>query len=248
MTDYITVDDKPVPTAVSDEFDSIGNWERLNPTNVETYQTLIGTVYEGIVDGTEQYVTDSGWSSNINRYDYVTLYQDGALPSTEIFESPFAYRDDVDVIHHDHYGEHVTRVIAVTQNGRISFGSRSGICWFEPVRSRKGIEPTRDVLHLVGSMLDAENDIERPDGYEKAVGGWHSSMERSEQSELFNALSKGDVPSHMAESAYPYVVRYGDTRNCCTVNASIYGNTEFREMVQKAFDGTRARPICAGFK
>jgi len=244
---YETQSGDSVPTDVSEQFDSPEEWERCDPTNVWVHDSLIGPLYEGIVDGERRYVSDGGYPYRADHYDYVKQRTTGTLPAH--CETPLSYREDVSVVHHDHYVEHVTKAIVVTRAGRCVLGSRSGIVWCESYRGEVSpSELSTEALQLGTALLDADTGIEKPDRYEQALGGWHSSLEQSEQSDMMNALTDGDLPDHMEQQdMYPYVVRYGNTRNVCSVNASVYGNAQFCEQICEEFAGTRSRPGYARF-
>lgn len=246
MSQYLTVNDKDVPTKVADTFDAAENWGNYDPQNVVVEQSIIGELYRGCVNGKRHLVDTYGDSFSEDHYDNIEQLQNAALPRTNTHR-PFTYKNDLTVVHHDHYAEHVTRVIVVTENGRQTFGSRSGIVWAEPHRSDRSAKVTDTVLELAMSLVDAENDINTPEQFDTALSGWHSSMEKSEQSEKINALSNGNTPDHFDSSMYPYAVVFGDTRNVCAVNASVYGTDSFQTAIKKEFEGSRAAPGGAGF-
>jgi len=182
----------------------------------------------------------------------VRLNQD-RLPS--IGMRAFTYLDGIDLIHEDHTVEHVTKVIAVTgPNERCVLNSRSGVCWW-------GYDQT-DVsdseLEMMLSLADTDAPLahnpghddpafERLDDYVQALSGWHSSMESSKQSEMMNRLSDGSIETHDNHDPYPYFIKYGDTRNVCSVNATVYAKPELRERLREKFDNTRSTPAYSGF-
>jgi len=244
---YETQSGDSVPSNVREQFDSSDEWERCDPMNIWVHDSLIGPLYEGIVDGERRYVSDRGYPYRPDHFDHVEQRATGTFPVH--CETAISYREDVSVVHHEHYVEHVTKAIVVTRAGRCVLCSRSGIVWCESYRGDVFPSDLDTVaLRLGTALLDADTGIKKPDGYEKALGGWHSSLEQSEQSDMINALENGDLPDHMEqEDVYPYVVRYGDTRNVCVTNASVYGNAQFCEQIREEFADTQARPGYAGF-
>lgn len=245
MTDYTTTSGDSVPSDVADVFDPVDEWDShgIDPDNVPQHTAVFGELYKGLVDGHLKYVSEWGNDMHVDHFDDVPQYPSAALPHG--IEDRFTY-DEYDVVHHDHYAEHVTRVIVVTETGRFSFGSRSGIVWGEYVRSDRDARLDDETLSLAMSLVDANNDIELPESIDTASTGWHSSLERSEQSEKINALSKGDVPPHWGDDVYPYAVVFEDTRNVCSQPISIYGNDTFRRQLKEEFDGAQSAPAFAG--
>jgi len=249
---YMTVDGQPVPDSVIDTFDDPDAWPDSSlstPDSVRTLGSVVGTLYEGFVDGQRSYVSERGHPTRADRYDYCEHVSDGEL--TPSVCNTYSYDDTVDVVHHDHYAEHVTQAIVVTgHRERIILCSRSGVVWW---RYHGDVTSARDASdtarQLATALSDADTGVSLPDDYGSVIGGWHSSMERSEQSEAMNALAKGDIPKAELDDVdpFPYVVRYGDTRNVCSVNASIYAHEDTEHWFRDLFDGKRARPGHGGF-
>jgi hypothetical protein len=240
-----------VPERVRETFDHPDQWDRLDPEHVGVYESLIGPLYAGIVDGKRQYVTERGHASQADRYDHVQQLPDAALPPSS--SGPFAYRQDVDVVHHDHYHEHVTKAIVVTgRHERITLCSRSGILWWQTHRNADTDprEASDTAVELAVALSDADADLSRPDDYTDALSGWHSSMEPSQQSDLINDLAAGRVPPEELDTTdpFPYAVKYGDTNNVCSQPVSIYASHDSEPWFRDAFDGTRARPAFAGVR
>ena len=248
MSEYTTHDGNTVPTDVAEQFDPAAEWDDhyVDADSIPQLTAVFGELYEGVVDGRVQFVSEWGNPTPCDHFDFTTKLKNGELPFKHE-EAKLTY-GDYNVVHHDHYAEHVTRVIVVTESGRKVYGSRSGIVWPEYHMSDRSANVTDEVLELAMSLVDADNEIETPEQFGRSLGGWHSSLEKSEQSEKMNALAKGDVPPHMDDSdIYPYAVVYGDTNNVCTVNASVYGNETFTELIKQEFDGSRAAPGHGGF-
>jgi hypothetical protein len=257
MMEYQTHDGTELPTDVAETFDA-APWNEtpdyVDPTNVVTQTSVLGELWVGQVNGREQYVSEYGHATPHDRFDYTVLTHDGQIAQPYVGEPMYYGDDDVTVVHHDHYMEHVTKVIVVTgPNERVVLGSRSGAVWTEP--QYDGLRPVdmsadSDVLELATALVDAPTGVDVPEQFVKAVGGWHSSLERSEQSELVNALSQADVPAEWQndDSMFPFAVRFGDTNNVCSVNASIYGTEQFDKTVSEMFDGKRAKPGHGGFR
>jgi len=199
-------------------------------------------------------VSDRGYVHRDEYYDHVRRLSDDSLPSGSdmLGRKPFTYNDDINLVHHDHYAEHVTKVIVVlSEDQQVVLGSRSGALWWNHLPDRGDVSdaPT-DVLRAAVALSDGSTPFDTPDGFSKVVGGWHSSKERSEQSEIMNELTSGNVPPEWTDGdddPFPYIVRYGDTNNVCAVNGSVYAYHEDHELFEQLFNGTRARPGHAGF-
>ena len=256
MMEYQTHDGTDVPTDVAEAFDATP-WNEthdyVEPTNVATQTAVYGELWIGQVDGREQYVSEYGRATPHDRFDYLSQARNGQIAEPFVGETMYYGDDDVTVVHHDHYMEHVTKVIVVTgPNERVVLGSRSGVVWTEP--QYDGLQPVdlsadSPALELATALLDAPTGVDVPEQFTKAVGGWHSSVERSEQSELVNALSQADVPAEWQndDSMFPFAVRFGDTNNVCSVNASAYGTEQFDKtisrIVRRQASETRTRRI-----
>ena len=255
MTDYETVTGETVPDDVTDVLDDPDEWpdhNRLSPDSVGVEQAMFGTLYEGFVGGNRRYVSSYGNTENPNHFDRVRRLPNGTLPTNHTHRQPQSYRDDVSVVNHDYYVEHVTTVIVVTgPNERVALDSCGGVVWWQPATyTGATVHPSEvsdHVVELAVSLADANTGIDVPDEYQRAVGGWHSSMALSEQSEQMNELASGNAPPEWGDDMFPYVVRYGDSRNVCAVNASIYANDELRDAMAEQFAGKRARPDHGGF-
>jgi len=254
MMEYQTHDGIDVPTDVAETFDSppwTETYDRVDPQNVRTHTAVYGELWVGQVDGREQYVDEYGHATPHDRFEYTKPAHDGEMAQPFVSEPLYYGDNDVTVVHHDHYVEHVTKVIVVTgPNERFMLGSRSGVVWCGPQYDSPRRSADSDALELATALVDAPTGVDVPDCFEKAVGGWHSSLERSEQSELVNALSQADVPAawNNDDSMFPYAVRFGDTNNVCAVNASVYGTEQFNKRVSEMFNGTRAKPGHGGFR
>lgn len=244
---YETRDGEPVPEAVAETFDDPEAWTEYDPTDVRTYQEGHWVVYQGEVDGDRQLVTEEGRATYEADYTFTERRSADGLPCEY---ATVTYNDDMQAVHADHFVEHVTRVIVVTApETRTVFGSRSGVVWPESHMDMGSPDFSRDVLNIAGALSDASNTVEPPEEIQEATSGWHISHEQSEQSDMMNALAKGDVDYAWMDEGdiFPYVVRYGDSRNVCSANASIYGNAHFRACVRDAFEGSRAEPAFGGF-
>lgn len=244
---YQTVDGKDVPTDVTDRFDAVDKWDAnrvTDPENIPTLSAIFGKLYEGQVDGKIQFVSEWGNVFSREHFDFVETAESAGLPRD--IEDRFTYDESIDVVHHDHYAEHVTTVVVVTENGRFAFGSRSGVVWGQWHKSDSDARIDTETKSIAMAVVDAENDIQLPDDINAVSTGWHSSMEKSEQSEIINALSKGDTPPEWDNSVYPYVVVFEDTRNVCSQPISIYGNNSFDEKVSDLLDNKRAVPAGSG--
>lgn len=188
-------------------------------------------------------------------YRPVTRLSHDRLPTVGI--GPFTYLDGIDVIHDDHTVEHVTKVIAVTgPNERCVLNSRSGVCWWGYDQTDVSDSELEMMLSLADSGAPLAHDpghddptFDCLDDYVTALSGWYSSMERSQQSDMMNALSSGELPPHAHDDVdpYPYFVKYGDTRNVCSHSATVYAKPELREMLRAEFDDARSAPAYSGF-
>jgi len=216
-------------------------------SDTTTYRTMIGEVE----------IDDSWTDEHGHHYEPLEHVYGDVFPR----DGRYTFVDDLDAVSTDHFVEHITKAVVVTgRNEGFVLNSRSGVLWFGRFRGEDTRhEASEEALQLAHSLVetttpvgysgDDGREFDRPDGYEKAVGGWHSSMESSEQSELMNALAAGDIPPEWCDDGdpFPYAVRYGDTRNVCSVNGSIYANPYARDLIADVFDGKRARPGGAGF-
>jgi hypothetical protein len=161
-----------------------------------------------------------------------------------------------DAVHHDHYAEHVTKVIAVVgPEQRCVLNSRSGVLWWEWDQADVSDSTLQAMLSKAdtGAPLAVNHDspsFETPDGFENALSGWHSSMEQSQQSDMLNAVAAGELPpkAHDDNDPYPYLVVFGDTHNVCSQPADVYGSPELRDVLKEYFGSARAAPGYAGFK
>jgi hypothetical protein len=168
------------------------------------------------------------------------------------YGGPYSYNETPEVVHADHFVEHVTKVIVVGgPNQRAVLNSRSGVLWF----GHDGQVEDKESLRLAVSLSDTgvpygpdDCAVERPDDYEQLRSGWHDSIHRSELSDVVNELAKGDVSPESLDNhdPFPYVVKFGDTNNVCSQPASIYGTPETREWIDSLLDGKRAKPAYAG--
>lgn len=252
---YETYNGEPVPDNVAELFDPPGAWSdsHLRSEAVNVLLDYDGPQYHGLSDGKEVLV-HSEWGEvwPYDRHDYVEQLRPTDLPP---FNGPYTYNDVPDVVHHDHYAEHVTRVIVVSRRGRTVLNSRSGVLWY-------GLEDNSETdlaLRLATALSDTglplaadgedKCEIDVPDGFERVVSGWHdSNFKRSQQSDVMNAVAKGELPPELHDrEVYPYAVKYGDSVNVCSQPASIYANHEFREAFKELFSGKRAEPARAGF-
>lgn len=184
------------------------------------------------------------------KYEYVEKLQPAAIPPTDACVW-YTYVDGLRAIHYDEMQEHVSQAIIVEETGRTVLYSRSGILWFDhfdrDVDDQLALEAAISLSDTSAMGFEGDTTIECPDEFSKAVSGWHDSMFPSSQSEKMNMLAKGDVPSEWSSDVFPYIVFIGDTKNCCSVNASIYAKEAFHCEIQDSLKGSRPRPAYAGF-
>lgn len=159
--------------------------------------------------------------------EYPREYFDEVLGSPA--SRPYSYRDDVDIVHHDHWADHVT-VVTVRDGRKLTHESRSGI-----FRARGDYS---DEMLAVAEDL-ADGGPSREHAYSKVKAGWHSSMERSEQSDRINEIRNGAL-------GIPVAVRLGSTRNVCSVAIGIYAPEEHHEAIDAYLNGSKAQPHYAG--
>jgi len=248
MTSYQTRDGTPVPDPVAEHFDHPYEWENLDPKYVRTHECTFGTLYEGYIDGVAKFCDDNGHDYSRDHFDHVRQLKAGAIPRYN--DSPFTYNGEPDLVNHDHYVEHVTKAIVVEGEGeRTIVNSRSGVLWLDPIENMESAWAKELGIALAETKIPHGEDrceIELPEEYERVVDGWHDSMFPSDQSDVVNALAQGDIPPEMSDDVFPYIVRFGDTHNCCSQPASIYANPEFRAEMKSLFEGKRSTPQIGG--
>lgn len=171
----------------------------------------------------------------------------------------------VQVIHHDLMYEHTDPLTIVSHEGTFKFASRGGVMW----ERFDGDEPPAWAWEAAKAKYNGEL---KETGFKSVSTGWHSSMERSEQSRLINQITRGDfhkesmlVPaSDLVDAALggdlredyettppeleaPVMVSFGGTGNVCSIAISIYAQSESdRDTLARLLDGKRATPGYAG--
>jgi len=275
MTEYETIDDEPVPEQVAEQFAHPDDWEMYDPMNVGRPECLWADLYHGVEEGSLErvYFDERGNVYDPERFETMAYRLDpDTLPRTHMTKmNPFTYNESPDVIDHDHFREHVTRVMVVFAPGeRVKLNSRDGVCWFDHRTLDAPEEAIEIAVALSETRISGElNNCEpsdspsgksgcgngsrgdpaqltTPDGFEKVVGGWHDSMTSSEQSRTMNALATGNVPPELSDDAFPYAVKLGDTKNCCSQPASLYADVEVHDELKALFEGKKSVPTIGG--
>lgn len=143
----------------------------------------------------------------------------------------------VQVIHTDMLYEHTDPVTIATTDGVFKFASRGGVMWSHDYDAPEW-------------AWDAAADLYRGEleGYESVGTGWHSSLEKSELSDLINEITGGEfhdsAPSEIDPA--PVIVKFSGTGNVCSVGISVFTTPEFAPTLEKIVSDARAAPGYAG--
>lgn len=79
----------------------------------------------------------------------------------------------------------------------------------------------------------------------RVKSGWHSSMERSSQSERINEITAGKCHEEL-DWDFPVAVIFSKTSNVCSIGLDIYAPEKAHTYIEQHFDGTAAQPYYAG--
>lgn len=154
----------------------------------------------------------------------------------EIFRVLDPENHPVDVMHHNMMYEHIDPITIATHNDVFKFGSRGGVMWDREYYS--------DAPEWA---WDAAVDNYNGDlSWHRVSTGWHSSMERSELSNMINDITSGDLPP---EVDGPVMVKFSGTGNVCSVGISVYAEHEAdADILKEYLSGARAAPGYAGVR
>ena len=149
--------------------------------------------------------------------------------------------DPIQVIHHDMMYEHTDPVTIATTEGTFKFQSRGGVMW-ETFGDDEAPEWAWDTAAAV-----YKGELE---GYERVGTGWHSSMERSDLSDLINEITRGEfhdsAPSEISPA--PVIVKFSGTGNVCSIGITVWTTDEFAPELEEIVSNARAAPGYAGVR
>lgn len=243
MTDiqYQTVDGDSIPSRVRDQLappDDWGDWDPMcigRPVGSDGTELYDVQVPDG--DGTKRVFM--GERGHIyGEYDHYREVH--AEPSGH---HPYALNPEITHVAGDVMREHITKVCLTTPTGVLKHCSRGGVAWLDGFYLDNGlrwddIDP--ELFELVESLADADDEHlpDRPGGWEKLTNfAWHSTHRSSSRSERINDMTSGRAHQQFGWS-FPTIVRFGDTRNCCSQPYRIYAPSMHADAVIEALEGT----------
>lgn len=145
----------------------------------------------------------------------------------------------VQVIHHDMMHEHTDPLTIASDEGVFKFESRGGVMW----DSHLGDCAPEWAWDLAAEKYRGDGLSE---GWSSVSTGWHSSLERSDLSDLINDITRGDFHETATADIPPVMVAFSGTGNICSVGLSVYTHDEFAEELKEILSGKRAAPGYAG--
>jgi putative lipoic acid-binding regulatory protein len=204
-----------------DEGDSLRYYIMNDP-----YDDKILEVYDG-GDGTMY----DDWGTPDDAWNYSYVEDD------EMFMVLDPENNPVHLIHHDMMYEHTDPITIATHDGVFKFASRGGVMWNREYYS--------DAPEWAWDAAAAQYNGEGFN-WNRVSAGWHSSMERSELSDMINDLTSGNLPP---EVDGPVMVKFSGTGNVCSVGINVYAEHERdAEILRDYLTDARAAPGYAGVR